>query len=58
VRTGAGLEEAEDVREVGVGHPEHEQLKLPESGQAGPLDECRYGGRHILQCRQKKKYND
>jgi hypothetical protein len=31
LRTRAGLEEAIDVSKVGVGHPEHEQMKLPQA---------------------------
>jgi len=48
LRTRAGLEEAIDVSKVGVGHPEHEQMELPQTMQVA----LRYSlgcGRNILQ---------
>lgn len=42
LRTATGLEEAENVCKVGVGHPKHEQLELPQFGQAALLANAGY----------------
>lgn len=39
LRTGTGLEEAKNVCEIGIGHAEHENLKLLQSAEVGILDD-------------------